>query len=118
MVTRKKRPSLAWLLTAAILLLPLPLSAWAAGDEAIGQYVDVAEDGAPQDGSGTDHPERAETDNLTGQSVTYSKTIAATAEDDVFAITLNVETTQKLAELPAKSNVVLVIDVSSSMDLT
>ena len=121
---QKTKKLLSLLLIMAMMLSCMPISTLAADSDAIvsltGDYYEVDATGSIVEGTETDDPKQTITDGDTGAYVKMSKTAAATANDNEFEITLNVETMENVAELsiPSAASVVLVLDASDSMDST
>ena len=117
---KKTKRILAMLLVVVMALSVMPLTAFAADSVSLtGEYYDVDDTGAVT-GTGKTNPVQTVTDAGSDASVTYSKTAAATSNDNEFEITLNVETMQDLAEIETTgpASVVLVFNVDDSMDCT
>lgn len=108
------------LLLVMLVLSYVPNAAFAAGRDVIGQYYELDENGNIIESTGTDNPEKTIVDEETGNYVNYSKVISETGTPNEYSISFSVETTQKLddIEVSNQADVVLVFDVSTSMDYT
>lgn len=84
----------------------------------IGSYHELDENGNIIEGSATDDPVTTITDDETNNYLSYSKVVTESDIANEYDITFTVETTEKLneIELSDSADVVLIFDVSTSMD--
>lgn len=118
MMARRMKRSLSLLLALVMCLSLVNISAFATGSSQDSEQQIVSAGGTVYyDVNGQQH-----TTGTLGEEdivVEMSKTVAKTDTENEFEITLQVKTTQKLTEIPASTPdaaVVLVLDVSNSMD--
>ena len=118
LATRSKR-FLAMLLALIMCLSTLPVGVFAESPEELQERMQIV------DAGGTvyynTNGEKVENGTLgeDGVVVEMSKTVEATGTENLFDVTLQVKTNQKLTEIPASTPdaaVMLVLDVSNSMD--
>jgi len=122
---KKGKKFLALMLSTVLVLTFVKLNLFADGAGAgpeLGSYYEVNDDGTIKYDTKTENPEKIINNEASDAYIKMSKTAEQPddAENDEFEITLKVETTENLQELTIKKNtsVVLVIDVSDSMDRT
>lgn len=115
----KMKKGIAWLLVVAMLFSIAPSLFAAEGDPlpVIGKYVEVDANGEKVPGREFADPVKTEMVLEDGE-MEYSKSILPGTEDNTFDITLSVKTPMDVSTVPSNASVLLLLDVSDSMDDT